>query len=132
MPRLVLAVPTEEHRIRQFADELTIDAAIVFAIFLVVILTGFGVVEWRFRRGSRSPRVSADRLVGLLFTLVAPFGCVWFGASDIASAKSGFWSATDFRSSDLFVTLNWGMILVIAPLTSLFGLYILWTTRHQR
>lgn len=117
---------------RQFADQLTIDAAIVSAVFLVVILSGFAVAEWRFRRGSRRTRVSVDRLVGLLFTLVAPFGSVWFGASDIASAKSGFWSATDFRSSDLFVTLNWGMILVIAPLTSLFGLYILWSTRHQR
>jgi hypothetical protein len=117
---------------RQLADTLSVDAAVAFAIALIAILTWFAVTEMRYRSGLRLERVSPDRLVGLIFTLVAPFGWVWFGASDIAQSLGGYWRATDFRSSDLFVTLNWGVILVIAPLASLFGLYILWTTRHQR
>jgi hypothetical protein len=116
----------------QIADDLVVYASAGFFVALLAVLAVFAVAELLYRRGSRGARFPVDRLVGLIFAFVAPFGWVWFGALDIHQSLSGFWAAGDFRSSDLFVTLNWGVILVIAPLTSLFGLYILWSTRHQR
>lgn len=117
---------------RQIADNLVVYATTGFFVALPAVLAVFAVAELLYRRGSRGARFSVDRLVGSIFAFVAPFGCVWFGALDIHQSLSGFWAAGDFRSSDVFVTLNWGMIALVAPAVSLFGVWILWSTRHQR
>jgi hypothetical protein len=91
---------------RQIADDLVVDAATGFVVASLGVLAVFAVAELLYRRGSGGTRISVDRLVGLIFAFVAPFGCVWFGALDIQQSQSGYWAPGDFRSNDLFVALN--------------------------
>jgi hypothetical protein len=117
---------------KQAADALLVATFVGVLLALVVVLGGFALLRRQDRRLSRPASLTTDQLVGLLFALVAPFGPLFFGAANISHALGGYWPAGDFRSSNLFVNLNWAVILLLTPLVSLFGVWILWSNRPRR